>query len=215
MQPNINTTVGSTHGGHSTLGAAAAAGIAAGGATTPQKTGPGAAALAELRTSLLKLEDKLPWTCVTRAFSTSRSAWRKEVAGAPTLRHFVRAYKDFLPFLKIEQHLPQASLQCTAQATLDALQRCADAQARARLLPVFVQLNMGPGCQAPHSMCREQATRVFMVPQLWFPPHRVVLLFPQMHEMKQLNVAAGLRGVAAPLGRAGAAGLWPLAGERQ
>ena len=53
--------------------------------------------LAELRAALLKLEDRLPWTCVTRGFASSRSAWRKDLGHAATLRQFVRSYKEFLP----------------------------------------------------------------------------------------------------------------------
>jgi hypothetical protein len=49
-----------------------------------------------LKASLLEFEDRLPWTCVTRGFASSRGTWRKDLAHATTLRQFVRSYKDFL-----------------------------------------------------------------------------------------------------------------------
>lgn len=52
--------------------------------------------LSDLRTALLLFEDRLPWTCVTRAFAASRAAWRKDLSHSASLRQFVRSYTDFL-----------------------------------------------------------------------------------------------------------------------
>jgi hypothetical protein len=71
-----------------------ASGAGGGGAAAGHKANP--AAMAELRVSLLALEDRLPWNCVTRAFAGVRGAWRKELGHAATLRAFVRSYRDFM-----------------------------------------------------------------------------------------------------------------------
>jgi hypothetical protein len=89
-----------------------------GGGSTSHKLQPAQLAqLNELRSSLLQFEDKLPWNCVTRAFASSRGAWRKELAHASSLRQFVRCYKDFLQ-VRCNDAVSLRCIRCAAIATL-------------------------------------------------------------------------------------------------